>query len=375
MTRKRAVSLIFFVLLACVSVSFGVAAQGQTPAYTVQVIPVEGLPALDFKVSPDGRFAAVYVGNNAAVLAGVPVIEYTVDPSAIPIRLIDLATGDEQIRLVGAADYVADAAFSPDGSRLVVYHRNGEVYVWELESFTLENQFTALVGANVIKLLGDGKTLVVLHGFGTWGEFHVWDLETGHLTAVWRPPLASFGELPLSDVMAMGDYNYTAFDVSPEGNTLALATRNGEVALWDMTTFEKQPVRAEDERPLLFNVRNVRFSADGKSLVYYDGALESTHIWNIASGSETLVVPVGAVSAALSPNGEWLAWTTREALQVVRIDQPDKVIEIAADISEDLSLNPVAPVVFTSDNQLVVGSYFDRGELGYTVLLVINLFD
>ena len=106
-------------------------------------------------------------------------------------------------------------------------------------------------------------------------------------------------------------------------------------------------------------------SADGKSLVYYDGALASTHIWNIASGSETLVVPVGAVSAALSPDGQWLAWTTRQALQVVRVEQPDKVIEIAADTVDP----PKAEEVAIAPD----GTYAFVRQFGADSLVIVDL--
>ena len=347
---------------------FALPAAAQDSAFTIETIPVDDLPAYDMKVAPDGRTAAVYVGTTSLAVLGVPSIEYAVDDSGLPIRLIDLATGEEVARFSGPTDYISDVAFTPDSTQLASYHRNGEIYLWDIASGQLAQRITAVMGGVRLAFLPDGRTLAAYMADSMIGYFMLWDMETGHMTRIWRASFLSYGDVTLSQAPASFGYRYTAFDISPDGALLATATPNGEVVVWDTADLAQtivQPKAAEEGR---FNVRGLRFSADGTALVYYDSLSEQTHLWDVGAQTETAAVDGGSHFFALSPGGDALVWVTRTEVWYMRLDEPDSATKVM-DFPEDLLV--AAPVVtFISDNTVVIGGFGGRTSGGYVIYQV-----
>jgi WD40 repeat protein len=335
------------------------------------------MPAYNMEVSPDGRIAALYAGEAPLVAMGVSLIGYVPDENLLPIRLIDLTTGNELGQLTWQTDYTAGVAFTPDGRQMASYHRNGDIYLWDIASRTPVQRITAFMGlgGEGMEFLPDGKTLVVKAG-GTVGQFLLWDVETGYITDIWRVPYESYGELTLSGTDYL-NYLFSAFDISPDGALLATATLNGEVMLWDTATLEQTLVQPKASEPGRSFIR-VMFSADSKTLVYFDSLSQQTHFWDVASRAETTALSIGGLSFGLSPRNDVIAWATREELWLAKVDQPDLATKVL-DFPEGqigISRYGAPSVTFTPDgHRIVVGDFFwsqHSNEDGIIYVITLN---
>jgi WD40 repeat protein len=234
--------------------------------------------------------------------------------------------------------------------------------VWDVETFTLDTRLKVMLTFSAsMQFLPDGQSLVIMDQ-AVPSALYVWDVETGYMTGIWREPIGSFSELKLDDPLTRFHWNYVTFDVSPDAALLATATATGTVTLWDTATLQQQTVQAStDDRPQ-FNIRKVVFSEDGQQLAYFDQTTGQTHVWDVASLTETAVYPVGGASFALSPDGTLLAWATRKELWVTSVDQPDAA-EVILEFPEDYGAAPLLTLTFIADtNQLVVGGIGYVGE-------------
>lgn len=350
-TGLRFITLMWLFLLAHISFS-----HAQESAFRLQNIPISGLPAYDLKVAPQRALAVVYTGRTSMLLLGVPLFEYVVDTSVTALRLIDLNTGEELTRLQGAQDYVADVAISPAEDQIAALFMNGELFVWSLEDYTLVQRFNAAKGGAMLAYLPEGQSLIMLPSQQA-NEFMVWDLASAQMRPIWRPPLSNFGQVKLGDAMTRLDFMYNAFALSAQG-IIATITPNGELALWDNAMLEQRILRPRDEDLARFNVRQLSFSLDGKTLVYYDRLSQASHLWDADSATEIERLPVGGVSVVLSPDGAWLAWTDRESIRFAQRSQAQDIQEIPLAQDTELDFNPNAPIYFLADGRLVVGGFW-----------------
>lgn len=367
--RKNWLVTICLILVLALNPAISLA-QEQADRFAFQTITLPNQGGYDLTVSPDATVAAVYAGQTARILLGIPIVEYDVEPSLLPIRLIDLNTGDVLSTLTGHTDYVTDVAFTPDGSRLLSYHRNGDMILWDVTSGEPVQQFFGIVGMGQVEFLPDGKSLIVYLSDSTVGHFLVWDLDIGAITQIWRDTYRSFGELALNNALGRLDYTYAAFDVSPDGERLATATGNGEVVVWDTTTLEQTVVQPKAEREGMFNVRYLTFSADGETLVYYDTLSEQSHFWDVATQTETAAVDAGSQFFGVSPDGSKLAWATRTDLWYVDLAQPDEIIKVL-DFPDNL-LVATPTIAFSPDGSRIIVGGFGSAEAD-NVFYVIGL--
>ncbi|MCB9451222.1 MAG: hypothetical protein H6672_07265 [Anaerolineaceae bacterium] len=367
--RRQLLTLIVFLLVFAVLV---VPVAAQDTAFSIRTIPLENTAAYDLRVAPDGRTAAVFTGQTSLVLLGAPVIEYQVDPSLLPIRMIDLETGAEIARMTDATDYISDVAFSPDGTLLASYHRNGEIYLWDTVSGELQQRLTVVTGQGKMAFLPDGKTLVTYLADSMVGQFLVWDIETGYMTAVWRTEYSNFGELLLSRSPGNFDYRYATFALSPDGGWMATATPNGELTLWDTSTLVQSIVQSRGEEMselMQFNIRSMAFSPDSQTLIYYDALREQTVFWDIASHAPALTFSGGSHFFGVSPDMRSLVWATRQEVWFARSDQPDSVAKV---LDFEANLLVGAPsVTFTPDgSSVIVGGFGTRDEVDNLIYVI-----
>ncbi|MCC7446264.1 MAG: WD40 repeat domain-containing protein [Anaerolineae bacterium] len=343
----------FWRKLFCILVILSVSVWYRQPAVAqagVRTIPL-AMKGPYMVVSPDGRTAAVF--ENGQLYLNVPDILH------VPIRLIDLNTGEAAQQLSGFSDYASAAAFTPDGKRIVTLHSNGMIYVWDVASGKPIKTIRGTLGATRMKLFPDGKTLAVVAA-GTPSQIMLWDLDTGYITSILGPRFASYAEFQeqMKKPLAITDFTFIALAASPDGKWLATATGSDEVALWDVATNKPTVVRPASEKKGLFNVRTLVFAADGKSLVYYDGVSKSTHIWDIASSAESQSLPVGAPVFALSPDGDTLVWVESQSggsgskVRLMKLSgEPQDLAEIPPALKA-LGFSPA--VAFTPDGQQVI---------------------
>ena len=241
------------------------------------------------RMSPDGAQVAVF--DEAAL------VEYEPDPARLPTRLIDLASGRQTAALEGFTDYAADVAFTPDGTHLASWHLNGVLIVWDVsgsEPRMIATFPTGTVGSGRIAFLPDGRTLIAeTPGVPTW--FHLTDTSSGAVTAIMGPTITSYaGFLDATRPGPAFDLQYSAMTVSPDGTTLATASFNGEVAVWR----DSGRTAADDPcggypRIGRADIRQLAFVGGSDALWWYDRSDELTHVWDVATCTESGSLGVG----------------------------------------------------------------------------------
>lgn len=338
--------------------------QAQT---AVRAIPL-AMKAPFMVVSPDGRVAALF--ENGLMFNSVPDILH------VPVHLIDLTTGEAAQQLSGFSDYTSAAAFTPDSKRIVTLHSNGMIYVWDVTSGKQIKALRGTLGANRLKMFPDGKTLAVVAS-GAPNQILLWDIDTGYITSILGPRFTSWAEFQeqMKKPLALTDFTFVALAVSPDGKQLATATGSDEVALWDVATNKSTVVRPASEKKGLFSIRTLTFSADGKSLVYYDAGDKATHFWDIASGAESKSLPVGAPIFALSLDGNSLAWIESQTSGAkVRLLKGSGEPQDLADIPAPLKALGFSPTVaFTPDGrQVIVGGLTAMDENNAILVITIG---
>ncbi len=227
------------------------------------------------------------------------------------VKLFNPETG-ELLRTLNSAlnehssdDVVSAMVFSPDGGKLAVsggilYHGNVVLFDVKTGKVLWSHQDIADTTDVGIAFSPDGRWLastgVARNGNGSRRiqRVNLWDVATGKLVRT----------LDGHDRILM------AVAFSPDGKTLASASSNGAVDLWDLQTGEvRQRLRSPDHDPRASGFVNVIFSRDGKRLAvsHSDGALR---LWNPENGTLERELPLGKRrprTIAFSPDGELLA--------------------------------------------------------------------
>ncbi|GAA4587229.1 hypothetical protein GCM10023194_35540 [Planotetraspora phitsanulokensis] len=253
--------------------------------------------------SPDSKFLAscsVEVGRvwNAATRrivksfrqaggasAGCPVA-YSAEGTTLvltdhynTVRLWDVASARTVRTIRVPGNFLSSAVLSPDGRLVATGGRSTRL--WDAASGTTIATFPEPKGTvSRVALSPDGKTLA---SGGGDGAVRLWDVTTRRLTAT----------LPAH---AGRDMSTLAF--SPDGKSLAVCQK-GVVVLWDLTSRKVAATLKSGEW-----ADQLTYSSDGKTLAVVDTG--AARLWDVASRRPIATV-AGAMSAALSPDGETLA--------------------------------------------------------------------
>jgi len=174
------------------------------------------------------------------------------------LKLLDLAAGAE--RDIPMLKGVAEAAYSPDGTRLVVRLEPAEVggpseFVLLAAATGKELGRHQLEGSTPA-LSADGKTLAVVAGDFRAPQIELWD------TATWRRQRA----------WAETRGRVTSLHFSPDGRWLAVAVQAEEskralVAVWELATGRERATVTFASAFVDFSLRDVTFAAGGKVLM------------------------------------------------------------------------------------------------------------
>jgi WD40 repeat protein len=221
------------------------------------------------------------------------------------IRLWDLTTGHQRVRLEGHRRLVGAIAFSPDGVALASSGWDGTIRVWDVR---LGRQIRVIdtrpPEAKVepdddgyipqgFTWSPDGKALVCC---GADGAFHLWSPDGAK-------------ELRRLRVSAQGVGGTPVF--SPDGRMIAAGAPGPRLVIWDGTTgkeIRKLPIGASAP---------ASFSADGRTLASAGGY--RVRLWDVATGEERLTSPQdpeGTHGVLYSPDGKLLATAGDEALRL-----------------------------------------------------------
>lgn len=180
------------------------------------------------------------------------------------IRLWEVATRQQKHVLKGHTSNVYSIAFSPDGQTLASGERDKTIHLWDVETGERKKTITDHTHyVSAVLFSPDGKTLIS----GSWDDtIRLWDADTGEhkKTFVW-------------DVIS-------TLAVSPDGETLASGSvfsrqnSTNPIILWDVKTGREKKTFMGHTR----SIPNVLFSADGKTLASAsrDGTVL---LWDLAS--------------------------------------------------------------------------------------------
>jgi WD40 repeat protein len=211
------------------------------------------------------------------------------------VKLWDVVNGTERAALRGEIFEAFGVAFSPDGRTLAAAGYRDNLYsksvvaLWDVDS---RRVLRTMIGDGDFSNVAWGpQAKTVATGWSpTMGGFRVWEVSTGrvvktveggHADHVWQVAL------------------------SPDGTTLATASRDGTLKLWDAATGKERRSLKEHTA----SVSSVAFHPRGKVLA--SGSHDHTvRLWSATTGESirTLTGHANALrTVAFSPDGRWLA--------------------------------------------------------------------
>ncbi len=287
-------------------------------------------PVYSAVFAPDGKtIATASFDGTVKLWAGQPQVKYPpllgVNPNSFSngikiasdgrsavgagesgLRRWDVQTG-QPVRQYDYDGPLLSAAISPDGHLVLGGAGNGMLVGWD--ALTGEKLF-ALAGHQVeipsVAISPDGR--YALTAGASDGTSRLWDLTTEQVVQVFSPEAGTIldtafspdGRYALASGMdslvlmwavegsqfvrkfeLAGPIGAPSLAVSPDGDRVAIGTRVGEIALFEMDSGQQQKTFAGHTA----GVRDLAFSPDGQLLL--SGSVDGTaRLWDLASGME-----------------------------------------------------------------------------------------
>jgi WD40 repeat protein len=270
------------------------------------------------------------------------------------IGLVDLASRQWQL-LPGHSDLLTGLAYSADGRWLAAADWSGLVHLWDAatgQPGQVLASHTGPVGHQAFS--ADGQTLVT-GGVNEDKSAMLWTVpEIIQAEPGTAPPREAFNVNPDDSLLDLA--------LSPDGNTLAIATHDTGVTLRNLGSGQVRQFTAPQEKLL-----SIAFSPDGTRLAA--GSLgETVQVWDVASGQPVanLVGPqIGVVANLIfTPNGRWLiAGGQQNRIYGWEIDTAEVAQQIEGR-GVDLALNPAGTLLAFKKtlDDVVIGDIFAARE-------------
>ena len=246
------------------------------------------------------------------------------------VRIWDLTTGEQLGCLRGHNNLVSDLAVTPDGTKIVSASNDGTVKIWDIA--------TGYEFRNSMRYVGvtpDGTRFVL----ADWdGMIKIWDMETNRELYAFTAPIdrvnmrdSTLDRTKIISVSSdeIGDtkpFNITnniviwnietghalltitghnsVFNdvaVTPDGEKIVSASRDGMVKVWDIETGQVSLTLAGHNDA----VTSVKVTPDGKKIVS-SGWDRTVKVWDIETGQASLTLAHNSVvsNVAVTPDGK-----------------------------------------------------------------------
>ena len=295
------------------------------------------------------------------------------------------------LELKGHAEGFAQAAFSPDGKKLVTTGGDNIAKTWDAESGTELQKFEGHTGEiNCALFSPDGKTIITASHDHT---IRIWETESGkevrklegHTDKVWSAAFSSDGTkiVSASDdgtariwetesgkelkvfgaALIRGSMTGNAA-FSPDGKKIVTSAgaafeNEGENALGGMSVGEVWDVESGEELTLLKGhlscVYSAAFSPDGAKIVT-SSADGSVRVWNADTGRRMKILK-GNVSwsATFSPDGKKIAAAGGYGAVIWDAESGEQL----QTLGEERPRFPAYSAAFSPDAKKVVTAHFD----------------
>jgi WD40 repeat protein len=198
-------------------------------------------------LSPEER-SVVAVAENAGVL-----------------KLLDATTGELLRAFEGRSASVSQAAYSPDGRRVISASADGTLNLWDVATGRLTRTFgrpSDRAGESAVAFSPDGRSLVSGSGDGI---LKFWDITTGKL----RHSVEGHGNRVVASV-----------SYSPDGRRVVSGGHDWTFKIWDAASAKL--VRGFRQE---LQVMAVAFSPDGRSVISDGGGERALKLWDVGTGN------------------------------------------------------------------------------------------
>ena len=195
------------------------------------------------------------------------------------IRVIEVPSGREKVKLPGHGSYTACLAFGPDGKTLV---SGGQDTLMPTQTYGVK--LWDLATGKELRTLQQGSLYALYRAaYSPDGRFVLTNLQTYDFGS---PPFADLATAKVSEGPAVGgsiNYPGNLLVFSPDGKRLAVAMESGQlrnkitIDVWDPATWEKVATLEGHTQRVL----SLAFSADGRYLVS-GGADATAMVWDLS---------------------------------------------------------------------------------------------